>query len=62
MQQSYLSLVSGEVVLREQNHTDLLAPPFLQPAGMTQEVAQLFAIVLGPGPRLMVVKWDHLQI
>lgn len=61
MQQSYLSQVSGEAALREQNRTNLLAP-FLQLAGMKQEVAQLVVVVLGPGPRPMVVKWDHLQI
>ena len=61
MQQSYLSQVSEEGALREQNHTDLLTP-FLQLAGMKQEVAQLVAIVLGPRPRPMVVKLDRLQI
>ena len=61
MQQSYLSQVSEEGAPREQNHTDLLTP-LLQLADMKQEAAQLVAIVLGPEPRPMVVKWDRLQI
>jgi len=50
MQQSYLSQVSAEAALHELNHIDLVAP-FLQLAGMKQEVAQLLSVVLGPGPR-----------